>query len=51
MTLDWDYEKHKVRISMLECVVEALIRFRSDAPKKTQDQPYPHIKPKYGAKL
>ena len=35
---------------MLDYVVEALKRFHNDKLKKPQDQPHPHIKPKYGAK-
>ena len=35
---------------MLWYVTEALTRFRHKHPRKPQDQPYPHIKPNYGAK-
>ena len=51
MNLDWDYDRHKVHISMLEYVMKALIRFHYTALKKPQDQPHSHIKPKYGAKV
>ena len=51
MTLDWDYEKHKVHISILDYIAEALIWFRHNAPQKPQDQPHPHIKSKYGEKV
>ena len=48
MTLDWDYKRIEVHISMLDYVVEALIFFQHNAPKTLQDRPHPHIKPKYG---
>jgi hypothetical protein len=32
-------------------VQKALTRFEHPPPKKRQDQPYPHVKPNYGAKL
>ena len=51
MNLDWDYDKREVHISMLDYVEEALKRFFHDKPKKTQDQPHPHIKQRYGAKV
>ena len=50
MTLDWNYKKHEVNISMLDYVAESLTCFRHNAPKKLQDQSHPHIKPKYCAK-
>ena len=46
--LDWDYEHRKVHLSMLLYVKEALIRFNHAMPKRPQDHPHPHIKPKYG---
>ena len=51
MTLDWDYKRIEVHISMLDYVVEALIFFQHNAPKKLQARPHPHIKPKYEEKL
>ena len=48
MTLDLDYKKIEVHISMLDYMAEAQIRFEHNAPKKLQDQPHPHINPKYG---
>ena len=36
---------------MLDYVPVALKRFNHVAPKKPQDQPYPHTKPKYGQKV
>jgi hypothetical protein len=50
MTMDWDYNGHKVHVSMLNYVPKALTRFQHRAPKKPQHQPYPHIRPNYGAK-
>jgi hypothetical protein len=32
-------------------VSKALIRFKHQAPNKPQNQPYPHVTPKYGAKV
>ena len=51
MNLDWDYTKHEVHVSMLDYIGEAIKRFHHARPKKPQDQPYPHLKPKYGAKV
>ena len=50
LDLDWDYKNRTVHLSMLGCVAEALTRFCHKHPRKPQDQPYPHIKPNYGAK-
>ena len=50
LNLNWDYDNRKVHLSMLGHVVEALTRFRHKKPRKPQDYPYQHIKPKYGAK-
>ena len=51
MNLNWDYDKREVHISMLGYIAEVLIRFHHTAPKMPQDQLYPHIKAKYGAKV
>jgi hypothetical protein len=50
MSMDWDYNSHKVHVSMLDYVPEALTRFQHPAPNKPQHQPYPHVKPNYGVK-
>ena len=50
LDLDWDYTKRKVHLSMLTYVTAALKRFNHAQPRKPQDQPYPHVKPIYGAK-
>lgn len=49
-TLKWDYEGRAVHISMPGYRSKALIRFNHPTPSKPQHQPYPHIKPNYGAK-
>jgi hypothetical protein len=35
---------------MPNCVNKALAWFQHTIPQKQQDQPYPHVKPTYGAK-
>jgi hypothetical protein len=50
MTMDWDYNGHKVHVSMLNYVPKAFMCFQHQAPNRPQHQPYPHIKPNYGAK-
>ncbi len=50
MTMDWDCNGHKVHVLMLDYVPKALMPFQHQAPNKPQHQPYPHIKPNYGAK-
>jgi hypothetical protein len=50
MTMDWDYGSRKVHVSMLNYLPGSLTRFQHQAPSKPQHQPYPHIKPNYGAK-
>jgi len=49
MDISWDYEQKKVLVSMLKYVPEALSRFRHKAPQTPQHQPYPHVRPTYGA--
>ncbi len=49
MDIDWDYMQKKVHISMLEYVPEASVQFWHKAPQTPQHQPYPHVKPTYGA--
>jgi hypothetical protein len=49
MDNDWDYMQKKVHISMLEYVPKALVQFCHKAPRMPQHQPYPHVKPTYGA--
>ncbi len=49
MNLDWDYTGRAVHVSMLDYGPEALARFQHKPPRTPQHQPYPHIKPTYGA--
>jgi hypothetical protein len=51
MNMDWNCESCKVHISMLNYVPKALTHFQFHAPQKPQHQPYPHVKPNYGAKV
>jgi hypothetical protein len=48
--LDWDYDKQEVHLSMRKYVQHALLRFQHAPPKQKQNQPYPHVPIKYGAK-
>ena len=50
LTIKWDYNRRKVHLSMPGYLPKALTRFKHTIPSKPQDQPYPHIKPNYGAK-
>jgi hypothetical protein len=50
LTIKWDYAGRKVHLSMPGYVRKALTRFQHPHPAKRQDQPYPHVKPNYGAK-
>jgi hypothetical protein len=49
ITLDWDYKKHQVHLSMLGYVEQALVRFGHKIPKILQHQPHKHTIPTYGA--
>ncbi len=49
LTLDWDYTKRKVHLSMPGYIKNALICFSHEPPDKPQMQPYPHTTPTYGA--
>ena len=37
ITLEWDYEKRRVHLSMPEYVPEALVRFKKERPSRPQD--------------
>ena len=50
ITMDWDYEKRQVHLSMPGYVKEALVRFKHKLRRKT-DQPHRHEPPKYGATI
>jgi len=49
LTLDWDYIKREVHLSMPGYIKNAFIRFGHEPPDKPQLQPYPHTIPTYGA--
>jgi len=48
--LDWDYENKRFHLSMAPYLQEALRQIDNIVPTKWHNSPYPHIKPKYGAK-
>ncbi len=50
LTFKWDYEGRKVHSSMPNYLAKALQHFQHPPPVKVQDQPYPHVKPNYGAR-
>ena len=50
LTLKWDYKGKKVHVLMPGYVTKALTHFQHPPPVKSQDQPYLHAKPNYGAK-
>ena len=49
ITLDWDYKKREVHLSMPDYVERALVRFNHPTPDKPQHQPHQHAIPTYGA--
>jgi hypothetical protein len=49
ITLDWDYKKREVHLSMPGYVERALARFGHLIPKILQHQPHKHTVPTYGA--
>jgi hypothetical protein len=49
LTLKWDYNGQKFHLSMPNYNKD-LAQFQHTPPQKRQDQPYPHVKPTYGAK-
>ena len=50
VTLDWDYDKREVHLSIPGYVKRALTRFKHELTT-IQNQPYPHVPPNYGAKV
>ena len=50
ITLDWDYDRRKVHLSMPGYCREALILFRHER-RKVMDQPHEHAVPAYRAKM
>lgn len=51
ITLDWDYKKCAVHLSMPSYVNKALARFNHKIPKDPQHQPHTHTIPLYGATI
>ena len=52
ITMDWDYVRREVHLSMPGYCIEALTRFRHEASSsKRMDQPHKHVIPTYGAKV
>ncbi len=51
MTIDWDYTKRGVHLSMPGYVEKALARFGHLQPKYPQHQPHKHTIPTYGATI
>ena len=51
LTLDWDYTKREVHLSMPGYIENALVRFGHKKPDNPQMQPHPHILPTYGVKI
>jgi hypothetical protein len=49
LTIKWDYKGQNVHLSMPNYVAKALRRFRHPPPTKLKHQPYPHVRPTYGA--
>ena len=50
ITLDWDYDRREVHLSMPGYNKKGLTRFQHKTPTKRQDSPYEHARPNYGAK-
>jgi len=50
ITIDWDYEKRRVHLSMPNYVRDALKQFQHIKPQTKQQAPYPSAKINYGAK-
>ena len=51
ISLNWDYVKGEVHLSMPGYVSEALSRFKHIWSGKPEDQPYAHVVPNCGAKV
>ena len=49
LTLDWDYNKGIIYLSMRQYIAKAVVQFGHKPPSKPQMQPHPHTKPVYGA--
>ena len=51
IAIKWDYKGRKVHLVMPSYLPKEQTRFKHTIPSTPQDQPYPHIKPNYGAKM
>ena len=51
ITIDWDYKKREVHMSMPGYVEKALARFGHTIPEEPQHQPHKHTIPSYGATI
>ena len=51
LTLEWDYIKRKVHLSIPGYIDNALNRFNHMQPKQLQNHPHKHAPPNYGAKV
>ena len=51
ITLDWDYKRRQVHLSMSGYVKRALQQFNHPYPARQQDSSYPCAPIKYGAKI
>ena len=51
ITIDWDYVKRQVHLSMPGYAKAALQQFNHPAPEKQQDSPYLYTPPKYGQRV
>jgi hypothetical protein len=51
LAIKWDYVGQKVHLLMPGYMHKALTHFQHPPPGKQQDQPYPHVKPNYGANM
>ena len=49
--LDWDYVRGEVHLSITGYVAKALSWFMHTCSRKSDDQPYAHVVPTYGAKV
>ena len=50
VTMDWDYDKRELHLSMPLYVTKDLQRFKHELTK-IQNQPYPKVLPNYGTKV
>jgi hypothetical protein len=51
ITIDWDYKKREVHLSMPGYVKKALAQFCHRIPERSQHQPHKHTIPSYGATI